>query len=492
MDCLLIYTIDIDNIAVVFDPRNRTCPKTNIKQVFNNTPSVSQSPTLSTLLWRTYTRELSEVFTVDNLFPNYNFNFNNRMFVVSTMEWWPFIIKERRGNKTTYSGICYDLLKELSTSLNFSFQLIEPPDQEWGIMKDGRWTGLIGQLARSEVDLVVAAITVSNARETVMDFSFPYFYDSTGIFLRKPDAGLQKWYTLLAPFTWQVLLCICGVLVFTSVFLYLIERLNPYYERKNQMRKRFQLDSALWYLLGALLAHGGVQVPPTLASRVIIGCWWLFCIVSTATYSGNLIAFLTVTKDKLPFETLEGMLQQDTYKWGIMGGSVAETLFQNSSIDTYQHIWRKLLEFYRYDPDVLDPSQTSHLQKVLQGDYAVITDRSVLAAWSKYACNISLLPEKFFPNHYALGLPNNSPYLDMFTSQMIQIYESGLLQIWKQRWWPKTSYCAGSLQTHADAVDLLSLQSAFYIIAIGLFLALCVLVCEVIRVRYKCCIGGIH
>ena len=47
-----------------------------------------------------------------------------------------------------------------------------------------------------------------------------------------------------------------------------------------------------------------------------------------ATYSGNLIAFLTVTKDKLPFTDLSGLVAQDKYEWGTQGGSVFEHIFK--------------------------------------------------------------------------------------------------------------------------------------------------------------------
>lgn len=38
-----------------------------------------------------------------------------------------------------------------------------------------------------------------------------------------------------------------------------------------------------------------------------------------AIYSGNLVAFLTVAKDELPFTSMAGMVQQEKYKWGLYG-----------------------------------------------------------------------------------------------------------------------------------------------------------------------------
>jgi hypothetical protein len=48
----------------------------------------------------------------------------------------------------------------------------------------------------------------------------------------------------------------------------------------------------------------------------------------SATYSGNLIAFLTVTKEKPPFDSLSEMVAQDEYEWGTLGGTYWMTWFE--------------------------------------------------------------------------------------------------------------------------------------------------------------------
>ena len=55
--------------------------------------------------------------------------------------------------------------------------------------------------------------------------------------------------------------------------------------------------------------------------RVIMFSWYLAVLVLTATYTGNLVAFLTVMKEPVPFETLEDLANQDQYKFGVLGGS---------------------------------------------------------------------------------------------------------------------------------------------------------------------------
>ena len=73
---------------------------------------------------------------------------------------------------------------------------------------------------------------------------------------------------------------------------------------------------------------GGYFSAAAASAKCIVGFWWLFCIVIVATYSGNLIAFLTVDKDKVPFETLKEMAEKGEYKFGIIGESSMETVIQ--------------------------------------------------------------------------------------------------------------------------------------------------------------------
>lgn len=51
---------------------------------------------------------------------------------------------------------------------------------------------------------------------------------------------------------------------------------------------------------------------------------------------------------------------------------------------------------------------------------------------------------------------------------MLSIHESGLLQVWKRRWWPKSkAICAGTIVTEAKPISLIDVQSAFYVAAGG-------------------------
>ncbi|CAC5400569.1 unnamed protein product [Mytilus coruscus] len=163
-----------------------------------------------------------------------------------------------------------ELLIELSRRLNFTYDLKLPPDG------NNIWTGLIGQLQRREVDLVAAPLVIDVLRETVADFTQPYFYEQSGIIIKKP------------------------VISYSTK---LQDPVNP--------------------------MMCGQHVAASSAGKTLLSCWWVFCITMAATYSGNFVAILTVTKKKLPFKDAEGLVAQNTYKWGTAGATVFETILEN-------------------------------------------------------------------------------------------------------------------------------------------------------------------
>ena len=63
------------------------------------------------------------------------------------------------------------------------------------------------------------------------------------------------------------------------------------------------------------------------ASHAYISCYWFLTVTLVATYSGNLIAFMTVTKLKLPKENLRDLASHPEYQAGVSRGSSNHDLF---------------------------------------------------------------------------------------------------------------------------------------------------------------------
>ena len=60
----------------------------------------------------------------------------------------PFVQRDN-SSKYKYSGYTIDVLVRISEMLNFTFEIDEPEDGQYGIqLENGNWSGMIGELQR--------------------------------------------------------------------------------------------------------------------------------------------------------------------------------------------------------------------------------------------------------------------------------------------------------------------------------------------------------
>ncbi|KAK7468196.1 hypothetical protein BaRGS_00036557 [Batillaria attramentaria] len=429
---------------------------------------------------------------VNDSFPNVRHKFNNRTLTVATKVWPPFVIVSNGTNGTLeYTGLCMDMLRELSLYLNFSYVLVEPPWQEgWGDQTQyGNWTGLVGMLERQEADVVIGPVSFSTNRVLVMDATVPFATNRLAAIFRMPDPLLSKWKTYLRPFRGEVLLCLGITLLGITCLVHVMAWINPANRsQQNKKQKSFpgpSPDDGFWYLYGALLSQGGIRLPQSSSARMLISAWWLFSIVIGATYSGNLIAFLTVQIEDKPFETLAELLDQDTYSWGSLGKTSTTMLLMESKNPVLKGLGDGIRERMASDPSVLDLDYQVHHDKVESGGYAFITDSISADAWVRDQCDFAMIEGDGVSmpvDPYAVYLPRHSSFTRLFNDVM-RIVEAGLIEKWKRDWWTDSLRCAKSIVTESEPIYVHDVQSVLYAGLVGFGLALLSLGCEFLAVQ---------
>ena len=70
------------------------------------------------------------------------------------------------------------------------------------------------------------------------------------------------------------------------------------------------------------------------AYKFIYASFWIFVIIITATYSGNLTASLSVKSFRMPFNTLDELAANDDYVFQVRIGAFREQIFRVSSLTT--------------------------------------------------------------------------------------------------------------------------------------------------------------
>lgn len=79
----------------------------------------------------------------------------------------PYVYKHEDENGTEITtGLFYELAKTMSTSLNFTMELIET-EMYGELLDNGTWVGIVGMLNRSEADLTINDFSITEARSRV-------------------------------------------------------------------------------------------------------------------------------------------------------------------------------------------------------------------------------------------------------------------------------------------------------------------------------------
>jgi glutamate receptor, ionotropic, invertebrate len=134
--------------------------------------------------------------------------------------------------KPIHEGYCIDLIAKLSRKLDFAYELVETSSGKFGERQSsGKFDGLVGDLVRGDIDVIVGALKMTAEREELIDFVVPYF-DQTGLLvvMKKPiqDTSLFKFMSVLRLEVW---LSILGALSVTAIVIWILEVFSPYSAR---------------------------------------------------------------------------------------------------------------------------------------------------------------------------------------------------------------------------------------------------------------------
>uniref|UniRef100_A0A8C7YI10 Glutamate receptor n=1 Tax=Oryzias sinensis TaxID=183150 RepID=A0A8C7YI10_9TELE len=203
-------------------------------------------------------------------------------------------------------GYCVDLLEKLGEDMGFTFDLYIVGDGKYGGFKNGRWTGLVGDLLSGAAHLAVTSFSINSARSQVIDFTSPFFSTSLGILVRTRDTaapiGAFMW-----PLHWSMWLGIFVSLHVTAIFLTLYEWHSPFgmTPRGRNRNRVFSFSSALNVCYAILFGRTvAIKPPKCWTGRLLMNLWAIFCLFCLSTYTANLAAVMVGEKT---YEQLSGI-----------------------------------------------------------------------------------------------------------------------------------------------------------------------------------------
>ncbi|XP_072439689.1 glutamate receptor ionotropic, delta-1-like isoform X2 [Chiloscyllium punctatum] len=408
----------------------------------------------------------------------------------------PFVMVAENilGQPKRYKGFSIDVLDALAKHLGFKYEIYQAVDHKYGSqLPNGSWNGMIGELINKKADIAISAITITPERENVVDFSKRYMDYSVGILLKKPEEKINI-FSIFAPFDLAVWACIAaaiplvGVLIFVLNRVQLVRTQTPTHPQTPPSTSN-TLHSAIWLVYGAFVQQGGDSPMNSVAMRIVMGSWWLFTLIVCSSYTANLAAFLTVSRMDNSIHSFQDLVKQSDLSYGTVRDSSVYEYFQAKGTNpleqdsTYAELWRAISKNNGADNCV--SATNEGIRKIKTGTYAFLWDMAVVeyTALTDDDCSLTVVGNSISSKGYGIALQHGSPYRDLFSQRILEMQDSGDLDVFKQKWWPKMGRCnlKGHANSQADgrALKLQSFAGVFCILAAGLLLACLVAALEI-------------
>ncbi|XP_017778842.1 PREDICTED: glutamate receptor ionotropic, delta-2 [Nicrophorus vespilloides] len=437
---------------------------------------------------------------VDELFPHVAHGFRGRSLPLITFHNPPWqILRLNDSGLIEHGGIVFDIIKELSNSLNFTYTIevinfdnaknassklnsLEMTDLVTNHIPDK----ILYMVRNRQVAFGAAAFTVTDASKNLINFTMQISTQSYTFLVARPKE-LSRALLFMSPFKKDTWLCLAAAIVSMGPILYYIHKFSPVCEYKGvRLGGLSSIQNCIWYMYGALLQQGGMHMPYADSARIIVGAWWLVVLVVATTYCGNLVAFLTFPKIDNPIATLDDLLDhRDTVSWSMTKGSFLETQLKSATEDKYQALYR--------GSTGMDAKAIEMLPLIQEGKHIFIDWKIRLQYIMRKQylltgkCNLALGADEFFDEKIALVVPQGTPYLPKINVEIKRLHQNGLIGKWLKDYLPKRDKCfkvrhVAEVNNHTVNMD--DMQGSFFVLIFGFLLALGIIMFEKFWYKY--------
>ncbi|KAG1670700.1 Glutamate receptor ionotropic, kainate 2 [Nymphon striatum] len=198
----------------------------------------------------------------------------------------PFLMIREGDNLTgneRYYGYGAELIEQIADVLGFKYELFEVEDKNYGMynQETKEWNGLIRELIdkfgmrfttfvglrsvnvvmiAENADLALTALTITYAREEVVDFTKPFMNTGISILFKIPTESNSRLFTFMSPLAIDIWLYVLAAYVLVSMTMFVVARFSPY-EWKNPhpcisendvIENQFSLGNSFWFTIGKL------------------------------------------------------------------------------------------------------------------------------------------------------------------------------------------------------------------------------------------------
>jgi polar amino acid transport system substrate-binding protein len=326
----------------------------------------------------------------------------------------PFIIQKDGLN----TGFSMDLWHEIARNLGITTKETKTYTNV---------SGLIDGAAKQEIDVGIAAVSITPERERKIDFSYPMYKSGLSILTTSTEKQsiipgiLQNIWEAVSSQDFLYLAAIMVALsIIPAIILYLSERrkIDGFLDTQNIFKGVFQ--SYCWCVAGLFGQHDGH--PQTRTGKIFGMIWIFFSILFFTFFSAQITA--TLTTDKINGQ-IQGIEDLKDKKVATIKGTTSASYLIDKNFDTTQ-----------YD------DLKSAVESVDKGNTAaVVYDKPALEYYANTNSSKKYLVVggAFTVEDYGIVFPNNSPLRKKVNEELLKMNQNGEYEKIRVKWFGEAS-----------------------------------------------------
>ncbi|XP_012270313.1 glutamate receptor ionotropic, delta-2 [Orussus abietinus] len=378
----------------------------------------------------------------------------------------------------------YPLVMHMIGAMNATIEFKET--DTWGYQnRNGSWNGMIGMLARREIDIGGTTTFFTKERLGVVQYISLYTSSRTGfIFRRPPLSFVSNIFTL--PFHRSVWMAITGFLILVFGALYVALRWEwkqTFSEEVNESYRFGGLFPSSWsdnllIIVGVVSQQGCWYEPRILSARIILLMLLIAVLSLYTSYTAKIVAILQSTTDSII--TLKDLLDSPL-KLG-----AHDTVYNRHYFKTFQDPVRKAI----YEEKIAPKGRKSSWLTMEEGINRI--RQGLFAFHIEFGPGYMVVQDTFQEDEKCgfqemdymnviyplLAVQYQSPYLEIIKIQAFKVRENGLQQREMSRLYTKRPECHDNMSFLS--VSLIESYGAFVALSAGLLLSVAILILEIL------------
>ncbi|CAH0586965.1 unnamed protein product [Chrysodeixis includens] len=396
---------------------------------------------------------------------------------------------EKLEGNDRYEGFTIDLIERLSDLLGFSYEFAV--ENNYGSKKKGVWNGMALQLMEDKADLAICDLTMTAERQSGIDFSTPFMTLGIGILYKEPSKQPPEMFSFMAVFSkevWYYMVLIQLALGGTMIFVGRISHKEwqnpvPCIESPEELSNQFSFANSVWLIIGSVMQQGSEIAPIALAPRMITSVWWFFTMVMVASYVGTLVAFLTVEKNILPFNTVQELYNHKSISYGAKEQGSTIKFFQDSENRIYKDMYDKMVahNWLVKDNDI-------GVQKAENYQYAFFMESTSIEYYKERHCDLLQIGMLLDSKSYGIGMKKKSPYKRYIDDALLKLKESGEIDKLKNIWWKEKrggGKCGEKRDEEQKQLGMKNMLGAFVVLGAGCLIGLFISIIDMLWGVFK-------